>query len=209
MDKSRMNVTSGQEIGRWHVLQTGSGSKTKVRCRCTCGNEQSVVVGNLLSGGSQSCGCATREAASARMKKHGSSKSPEYSSWLNAKARCHNQSHPRYPDWGGKGIAMCERWRASFENFLADMGKKPSPKHSIDRIDGSKGYEPGNCRWATPKEQSENRPGWSKFITFNGETKTVTEWAKRVGLTRESLRDRLKTGWSVEQALTVRKGGNR
>lgn len=137
--------------------------------------------------------------------KHGGRYLPEYNSWVNAKARCHNESHPRYKDWGGKGIKVCDRWLLSFKNFINDMGMRPGAEYSLDRIDSSKGYCPGNCRWATKKQQSENRPTWVHIIEFRGERKTMTEWAKTIGIGRKTLYDRFKFGWSVEEALTTPK----
>lgn len=134
---------------------------------------------------------------------HGRSKTPEYFSWINAKARCHKKTHPRYKDWGGRGIEVCEKWRYDFSAFFKDMGEKPSGNYSLDRIDNAKGYEPGNCRWATPKQQSTNRPSWTNIITFNGVSKTMTDWAEYVGIGRKTLYDRFENGWSIKDALTT------
>jgi hypothetical protein len=103
-------------------------------------------------------------------------------------------------DYRDRGISVCERWQ-SFENFLADMGERP-PGKTIDRIDNDRGYEPGNCRWATPTEQQNNKRT-NHRLAFNGETLTVCEWADRVGVNRMTLFGRLRTGWSVEKALTT------
>lgn len=134
---------------------------------------------------------------------HGMSKSPEYFAWVSAKNRCHNKNHPRYKDWGERGIEVCEEWRHDFLAFYDYVGDRPSPNHSLDRIDGSKGYQPGNVRWATSKEQSANRPGWVNEITFRGVTMNMTDWAAHVGISRKSLYDRLNAGWSLEDALTL------
>ena len=137
--------------------------------------------------------------------RHGLANIPEYNSWCNMKRRCHSKSHPRYKEWGGKGVTVCEEWLHDFKKFYEDMGPRPSKSHSIDRIDGTMGYSKENCRWATKKEQSENRPTWVHIIEFNGERKTITEWAKVVGIARKSLYGRLESGWSVEEALTTKK----
>lgn len=137
---------------------------------------------------------------------HGMRYSPEYQSWLNMKARCHNKNHPRYPEWGGKGISVCKEWRSDFLAFYREIGPRPGDGYSVDRIDGSKGYEPGNVRWATATEQSENRPSWINAIEFNGVSKSLSAWARDIGISRGSMRDRLNNGWSIEQALTTPKG---
>lgn len=127
----------------------------------------------------------------------------EYRAWSCMRTRCRN---PRFVDWhlyGGRGVVVCDRWD-SFSAFFADMGPKPSPKHSLDRYPNPNGnYEPANCRWATPKEQANNWASRNRRVTFRGETLGLAQWAARLGLRRESLRDRLATGWSVEKALTT------
>lgn len=134
--------------------------------------------------------------------KHGYCYTPEYFTWQHIKARCHNKNSPRYPEWGGRGIRMCEQWLNNPAAFIEYMGKKPSPQHSIDRIDNSKGYEPGNCRWATPEEQSSNRKGFVREIEFNGITKNLSEWSRHFGINRELLKYRIDAGWSLSDAFT-------
>jgi hypothetical protein len=127
----------------------------------------------------------------------------EYRVWAGMKVRCVN---PNGQDWllyGGRGIRVCERWSGSFAAFFEDMGPRPTSRHSIDRIDSDGHYEPANCRWATAKEQANNWKTRNRRITYNGETLTVPQWAERLGLTRESLRDRLDSGWSIERAVTT------
>jgi hypothetical protein len=106
-----------------------------------------------------------------------------------------------YRLYRAKGIKVCERWLV-FRNFLDDMGHKPTPRHTLDRIDCDGNYEPRNCRWATPKEQARNWKHRNRRIEFNGENLLLVEWAERIGIARESLRDRLNSGWSIEKALT-------
>lgn len=122
----------------------------------------------------------------------GSENYPAYSTWMSMIGRCHRPTHSAYHKYGGRGVAVCNRWRESFESFLADMGSRPEGT-SIDRIDGARGYEPSNCRWATAIEQNANRRT-SRLVTINGETATVNEWARRTGLTGTGFADRLDRG---------------
>ena len=132
------------------------------RCFCTCGKFVSVAETDLKSGGVSSCGCLPPINKHSRQMKgvkvtHGMSLTPEYRSWAGIKQRCFNKNDRSYKDYGGRGITMCDRWAKSFECFYADMGRKPEPRMSIDRINNDGNYEPGNCRWATPKQQYHNR----------------------------------------------------
>ena len=134
---------------------------------------------------------------------HGQTFTPEYAAWGNAIDRCSNPNAPQWPIYGARGITVCKRWRKSFEAFLADMGKRP-PGTTLDRIDTDGHYEPGNCRWATPKEQALNRRN-TRLITAFGVTRTVAEWAAVQGLTLHTLNHRLYRGWTVERALSTPK----
>ena len=118
--------------------------------------------------------------------------------------RClwNNPERADYALYQGRGITVCDRWR-EFTDFLADMGPKPSLRHTLDRIDSDGNYEPGNCRWATPQEQARNWKTRNRKLECRGELLTIGEWAKRIGIARESLRDRLESGWTVEQAITT------
>ena len=114
--------------------------------------------------------------------------------------RCTNAKQADYKYYGGRGITVCERWRESFGFFLADMGERPSSLHSIDRIDNTRGYEPGNCRWATKEQQMQNTRS-TRLITFAGETMGLTAWARKLGLSKESFRFRL-LNWPLNEAIT-------
>jgi len=127
-------------------------------------------------------------------------RTPENQVWQNMRARCLNPNNPRYADYGGRGISVCERWD-SFRSFLADMGQRPGPEYSIERIDNDGPYSPENCRWATRGEQRRNTRQ-TRALTFNGKTQCLTDWAAEVGLSLDGLRHRIKQGWPLEEVLT-------
>lgn len=132
---------------------------------------------------------------------HGFGNTPTYRSWAGMIQRCTNFSDPRYKDYGGRGILVCNRWR-SFQNFFKDMGNRPEGT-TLDRIDNNGNYEPENCRWATPKEQSRNT-SFNHLITHNGKTQSLVSWADETGINQRTLYARIsRLGWSIEKALTV------
>jgi hypothetical protein len=130
---------------------------------------------------------------------HGMRKSPEYSSWVAMKTRCLNPNHRSYQDYGALGVTICAEWMQSFMAFYRAMGPRPGHNYSIDRIDNRRGYEPGNCRWATPKTQSRNRRRC--FLMVNGVTKSLRQWASEAGIAKDTIRLRLVNGATPEQAI--------
>ena len=155
----------GQRFGRWAVLaRAGSryGRQPTWLCRCDCGTERIVLGASLRSGNSRSCRCLSRELTAVRSKRHGWHGTPTYCSWASMLTRCTNPRHDNFPNYGGREITVCDRWRNHFDAFLADMGPRPRG-HTLDRIDPSGSYEPSNCRWASAATQSQNqRPRGSK-----------------------------------------------
>lgn len=194
---------TGQRFGELTVIRR-YGSKHPVRwyCRCTCGRTATPLSGHLLSGGVTSCGCLRGKHISEKKSKHGESKrpTPEYRAWRDMRARCTSPSHPAYARYGGRGIGVDPRW-ITFEQFLKDMGRRPSPKHSLERKDNDGHYSPENCVWATSLEQQNNTRA-NRNLTFMGKTQSVRRWAVELGITPGTLSSRLRRGWPVERALS-------
>jgi len=194
---------SGKQFDRWSVLhfhdRSGVDRKPRWWCRCQCGSERAVFQGSLVLHTSRSCGCLRREVSGSRTRTHGRSGTKIYMVWSDMLKRCNNPGHPSYKHYGGRGISVCERWR-DIENFVSDMGD-PEEKRELDRIDNDGPYSPDNCRWATRSEQANNSRR-NKWVSYQGETLTVTQWAERLNIEFHVLRWRLKHNWPIERALT-------
>lgn len=146
----------GRRFGRLIALEYIIGKRW--RCRCDCGNELTVMTCHLRRGDTNSCGCLQKELLSKRRKTHGHSHgTAEYAAWHHMKQRCEDVNHPAYKNYGARGITVCERWRKDFTAFLADMGLKPHPRLTLERVNNEKGYSPENCTWATYYQQIHNR----------------------------------------------------
>lgn len=199
----RFTDLTGQRFGRLTInrrLDNDASGRARWRCLCDCGGETAACTGQLRSGMTKSCGCIHREGLIARSTKHGGRHTREYALWSSMLRRCRSPNDRRYSDYGGRGIAVCARWQ-TFENFVADMGQRPSPKHSIDRIDNDKGYEPNNCRWATRTEQARNTRT-NKLLTIGSTTKPLAAWCEQYGASYTRTIMRVRAGWSLERALT-------
>jgi hypothetical protein len=194
---------TGQRFGLLTVVdRRGSiGGEAAWRSRCDCGGEN-VTRGSLLrKGKTKSCGCIVihHGAITHGHAAHGATPSRAYQTWRQMRARCSNPKHHNFPRYGGRGVAVCERWQ-SFENFLADMGERPAGT-SLDRIDNDRGYEPGNCRWATTADQNRNRSD-TRRLTIGNRTMSTSEWAHENGLLPQTVYKRLNSGWSVVDAVS-------
>lgn len=213
--KSTRDIVIGQPFGRWRTVEriepAAKGERLQFLCECSvdlggCGTRRVIKAYTLMGGSSRSCGCLKLEISTRRLTTHGmrghSSTAPEYWVWASMHSRCYNEAEEKYPRYGGRGITICDRWRHDFAAFLADMGPRPSKAHSIDRIDNDGNYEPGNCRWATAKEQSRNQSK-NRLLTHDGKTMIATDWAISLGWEPSFLFGRLDRGWTVEQALTT------
>ena len=174
--------------------------KRKILCKCECGVEKELWVYNFKKG-VKSCTCKRSALLSAARTSHGMTKTPTYETWTAMVIRCTSPGSVNYPRYGGAGITVCDRWRNSFENFLADMGERPSALYSLDRINNDGNYEPGNCRWATSKQQGNNRHS-NRLITYLGQTKTLAEWCVELGVKRSAVFNRLQKGMRPEEAFT-------
>ncbi len=199
---------SGQRFGRLAVLkrEPNKGRRVMWLCQCDCGAHIITRADNLTEGGSKSCGCLTKEVNGKRLTVHGKCGTPEYVIYQGMVGRCERPTHGGFEDYGARGIVVCPEWRASFEQFYSDMGPRPSPTHSINRIDNDGPYAPWNCEWATSKQQAANqrlRKRGNRILTFRGETNSVAKLARKYGLRPDTVIHRLNSNWTVEQALTV------
>ena len=174
-------------------------------CKCDCGGETRLTTGALQPDGSGrgivSCGCRWHEVVAPR---HGhgraGKRTPEYIAWHNMVSRCRKEDHPSYPEYGGRGIDVCDLW-LDFEPFFENVGPRPSKAHSLDRIDNNRGYAPGNVRWALGSEQHNNKRS-NRYLTHNGRTLTMKQWAETTGIKYKTIEQRLnKYGWPIERAL--------
>lgn len=210
-----MSIKIGDRFGRLTVVSPAEYTLNGRRwnCRCDCGSERVVLGHSLRRGATTSCGCYQRERSAQvclernRLRNptvvtHGRSKTPEYRAWQKMKERCLKPSDKRYADYGGRGISVCPEWHSDFAAFYASVGTRPSPRHSLDRIDNDKGYEPGNCRWALPREQMTNRR-MTRFVEVDGEEVPLADLAKRHGIPANTLRFRIVKGWDVDRAVTT------
>jgi len=188
----------GKKFGRLFVQEVYCLNKSYYwKCLCDCGNIVIVHGNKLRSGKTKSCGCITKA-------KNGLSKSPEYRSWKPMIQRCYDTKARSYKNYGARGIKVCDRWKESFFNFLEDMGNRPQGK-SLDRIDPLGDYEPKNCRWATSKEQGNNKRN-NLILEAFGRKQTLQQWADEYNMTWSLLRQRImRENWTVEKALTYKR----
>lgn len=198
-------MAAGQRYGRLiSINRIKTSRRSRWLFRCDCGSKHVADAAHVRNGSIRSCGCLHREGLAIRARiqnrTHGLTKSPEYRTWRGMVNRCRNPRNPDYPYYGGRGIEVCDRWR-SFENFLVDMGPRPSLKYSIERREVNGNYEPGNCRWATTAEQSVNRRN-TVYVEYNGRRMLLIDACVEAGLDHILVRDRLRHGWSEQRALS-------
>ena len=193
----------GKRFGRLRVVkQVGISRQNRSilwECVCDCGNIKITDTSHLNSGVTRSCGCLFKEVVSNLKFKHGGTKTREYYVWQGMKHRCFNQNDKEYKNYGGRGITVCDRWRNSFENFLHDMGNVPRGM-SIERINNEKNYSPENCKWATRKEQANNKRNNVK-LKFGGASYGINDVAELTNINRKCIENRVYQGWTTPEVI--------
>lgn len=197
----------GLRFGRLVVISRAGAygrSSPTWHCVCDCETKVEIPGRRLHSGRTQSCGCLRREMSAARLPplpRHGLSDTPTYGTYESMLTRCYNPHREGWKNYGGRGITVCDRWRASFENFLADMGERPAGL-TLERKDNDGPYSPENCIWATRSEQARNTRN-TVWLNVGGERLTVSEAAREAGIKPVTLHSRLRLGWDLTKALTT------
>ena len=201
----RFKDLTGLRFGKLTVVgraESAANGRIQWTCKCDCGNHTVCMAYNLLNGHTQSCGCLHENGTRTT---HGMRRTRLYRIWSDMKSRCNNQNRPRYSDYGGRGIVVCEEWEQSFEAFSDwALANGYCDGLTIDRIDNDGDYRPENCRWITRHDQGSNKRN-NNLLTLNGETKTISQWAKITGIDRRTIAKRKKLGWTDERALTETK----
>lgn len=194
---------TGKVFGRFTVVRylRTDGKVSKWECVCECGSQKVVSGGNLRSGNSKSCGCLNREISSKmmaeKMRRHGMTDTPTWKSWKSMHDRCLLEKHKSYGYY--RNIPICPEWLNNFEAFYHDMGERPKGT-SLDRVDNTLGYSPGNCVWSTAKDQARNKSN-NVFISHKGQNKTLAEWAENLGIRHCTIWRRLSRGLCVSDVL--------
>jgi hypothetical protein len=199
-DMRRITVPAGTQFGQWTVIEECQkrGRERAFTCRCTCGTERAVLLSNLRAGKTSGCGCLAGPKISRSKTKHGASDSPEHLTWMRIRQRCENPNSGDFPNYGGRGIKVCDRWRESFETFLADMGPRPGPGYTIERINNDGPYSPENCRWATIQEQQQNKRN-SIRVMHGGAIRSLSEISAETGIPVATLYTRYYAGRPLVQ----------
>lgn len=191
----------GRQFGRLTAIAYVAGGKWECQCSCAAATKTIVFTNNLTRGHTTSCGCYVVDRA--RLPRtHGKSRIPEYQVWNSMITRCTRPNSARYHCYGARGIAVCDRWLRSFADFIADMGRRPSKLHSIDRIDNDGPYSPENCRWATRLEQANNK-NQNTYLTIGNVRMSIADWSRRTGLSPSLISGRIARGWPVEDIVTI------
>src|SRR5215467_15542474 len=202
----RTQDLTGLPFDRWTVIAFAyySDGNAYWTCQCSCPAKtiKDCAASTLTHRTSKSCGCLRDEMLPLLHRTHGMTKTPEYKAWQQMFVRCYSPKAKSFKDYGARGITVCTQWHGSFETFFADMGPRPTPQHSLERLNNNQGYTPDNCHWVTMKQQGNNRRT-NRLMTHNGLTKTLTQWAESTGQSLQGFRQRLLAGMSFEEALTT------
>lgn len=198
---------TGQEFDNLEVIEFAgyaSNGNAKWKCKCKCGRFKDIASWQIINRATRSCGCLRDNALRAMRTTHRDGNSTEHRIWSNIMTRCYNPKCAAYRWYGGRGIEACDRWRgdSGYQNFLSDVGRRPGPEYTLDRINHNGNYEPSNVRWATVKQQARNRRS-NRMIEHDGRCLSVAEWAEILGVRSGSLLQRINSGWSIERALTT------
>lgn len=199
---------SGQKFGRLTAIRRlefrpkpCGGGRSIWLCSCNCGGETKVAVTDLRAGRRVSCGCLRREKAKTVNRSHGMSATPEFFVWTRMIRRCFDTKDKAYSRYGAIGISVCDEWRHDFGAFFSHIGPRPTPNHSIERINNSKGYEPGNVKWATDSEQRRNKRN-SIYVEMEGNTVFLKDYCREHGIDYFLIHSRLKSGWPIHLAIS-------
>ena len=205
MGRPAVDIT-GSVFGRLTVLRRDGrkpGGAVHWVCQCSCGRQCTARGTSLRRGETSNCGCGWHPSGKDHKSyRHGMTGSVEFRTWQQMLQRCDNQRNGNYPHYGGRGISVCDRWRASFQAFFDDMGPRPDGRFSLERLNNDRNYEASNCVWADYKTQERNRRS-NRLATFNGRTQPVSAWADELNFPAFRIYARLSAGWSVERALST------
>lgn len=203
---SKLNDLTDKKFCRLTVIERAENNKhnrAQWKCICDCGNTIIVSGNALLKGNTKSCGCLTAEAIrKSKNKKHGMSNTRIFHCWSAMKDRCNNPNNKAYKNYGGRGITICPEWMEFQPFYDWSMANGYADNLTIDRINVNGNYEPSNCQWITKKEQNNNKRN-NHLIEYNGETKTIAQWAEIAGLKRRVLTQRISSGWDIEKAMNT------
>lgn len=194
------HLTLGDSYGAWVVI---GGVWSRPLCRCACGTERTVVGFDLRTGKSRNCGCKRKEIAfkcGKKNKRHGYADTPTQTSWVEMRRRCYAKHRKEYENYGGRGIVVCDRWKDSFDNFLADMGPRPAGA-TLERRDNDGPYSPENCCWVPRREQERNKRS-NAVHEFYGQRMAVVDAAEKFGIKAGKIYQRLKRGWTPNRSVT-------
>lgn len=198
----------GEKFGELVVTSqapTGTRGYLSWNCKCSCGKRVIVDGDRLRAGERTACGLDGHHAKKPKSRYSREEWKAEYGAWVNMRQRCNSSTHPRFMDYGGRGITVCERWKL-FDNFADDMGKRPSDDHSLDRKDANGNYEPGNCKWSTATEQARNRRR-TVFVEYEGKRQKMADLIATAKVPSCTVWHRVKWGWPIDEALNTPKGG--